>query len=211
MDYIKKTIEQEKAISEFDSKESYFAEKHFEINDSIEIGEKLLTEIFPTLRSLLIRKKTMSDQDLGTILNHSINLELLQIWPLETTFEGLSAIQGVRAKLKHLEIEQCPKITDEGIFWIAAKFPNLLDLTLGPLCFASTEGFQHIVNNYTSLISLTLDMCDASQEQVIALVERCPQLVVLHIEHADTLRNEGLENLFNYLSEKYPHLAIWFH
>lgn len=212
MEYFKKTIEQEKAICEFDSKTSYFAERHFEIDKSVEINEKLLFQICPTLRSLLICKKSISDEDLGKIIQHSFNLELLEVWGhLEITFEGLSALQGVHSKLKHLEIAECPKITDEGMYWIADKFPNLQDLELGPFCYGTTKGFQHIVNKYTSLISLSLDMCDASQGQVRALVERCPQLVVLHIEHSNTLRDEGLEDLFKYLSKKYPHLAIYFH
>jgi hypothetical protein len=54
-------------------------------------------------------------------------------------------------------------------------------------------------------------MSDVSQEQVKILVEQCPKLLSLHIEHADTLRKQGLENFFNFLSEKYPDLAIWFH
>lgn len=212
MDYIKKTEEQKKSATEFEAKKIYFDENYFVIDASVDINEKLLNEICPTLSSLLISKKDISDRDLGTIVQQSTNLELLEIYGWsEITFEGLAIIQGEHSKLKHLEIADCPKMTDLGMFYIAEKFPNLQDLTLGPYCFGTTKGFQHLIDKYTSLISLELDMCDVSQEQVKALVERCPKLVALHIEHSDTLRKEGLEILFNYLSKKYPHLALWFH
>jgi hypothetical protein len=208
MDLFKKTKEQECAALEFDSQAKYFREKSFEIRDSVEVNEHLLKEICPPLRSLMIIKE-LSGTELSIILQHCVNLELLELWSDQLILDGLSSISKKLEKIKHLDIDSWSEITDIGMSLLTETFPNLEDLTLR--VFTSPEGFQHIVNHYTTLISLDIEFCDVTQQQIKNLVENNPKLVSLHIEHSNSLREEGLEDLFKYLSEKYPHLAIYFH
>lgn len=212
MDYFKKTKEQEIAVKEFKSKRAYYDERSFDLSDSVEINDKFLTELCQTFRSLSIHKKNITDFELGVILKHCVNLELLEIYGfLNITLEGLEAIECQNLNLVSLEIVESFHITNKGVALIAEKFPNLQDLTLQFCSGVTDEGLKHIGNKCSNLVSLDLDMCNVTQECVKNIVQQCPKLIALHIEHSIKLREEGLDILFSYLSEKFPYLGIYLH
>lgn len=211
MDYFRKTEAHKKIDLKLKSKIDSLEKNIFTISEDVQIDDTLFNELCPTFCSLRISNRHLTDEDLGIILRNSPYLKLLQIWDCNVTFEGLTFIQGQRLKLKYLDIQDCRQITDQGLALIAEKFPYIEVLTLDWCGPTSIVGFQAFVDKFRRLINLNLDMCDVSQEQIKKLVERCPLLVSLYVEHADTLRKQGLEDLFNFLSEKYPHLELYFH
>lgn len=105
----------------------------------------------------------------------------------------LTVFQSAGSKLKHLSLDCCFSITDEGLAYVSNGCTALLSLSLYR-CNISDNGLGYVARGCPKLEIINLSYCVYVTDSGIAVIsERCSELKVVTISFCRNIEGEGFE------------------
>lgn len=137
------------------------------------------------IRMEQFRKQDKQFDDTG--IYQSLNMQHLDLTRcLNVTNEGLDYIAAIFPNLKELRLTSCEGIGDRGMIAVANRCLKLEVLSLERCKTITDESIMHVAKCCVRIKSLSLRNCkNISDESIIQLVNHCTQMVELDVSYCD--------------------------